>query len=275
MTGNFRSKPLAFAAPAAALVRTVPASYADCLRSEPVSIDPEKARAQAQNYARLLAACGVQVITLPGDEACPDACFIEDTAVVLNNELALITHMGAPSRWPESPPVIAALKAQGLHLLVLSAPASLDGGDVMRAGKTLFVGLSGRTNAAGAEVLAKTAGPLGMKVVTLPVAQGLHLKSLITLVRPDLAVVLKDSMPLDALAAAGLSWIETDEPAGANVLALGQRVIVSAAAHQTHARLARESGLELHSIDVSELHKGDGALTCLSLRIPPSGAWCA
>lgn len=266
-----------FSAPARALVRAVPASYARCLRREQVAVDPDRARAQVDEYARVLAASGVAVDTVATDEACPDACFIEDVAVVLDATLAVATRPGAPSRRAEVPPVTAALRARLARVDALSDDerATLDGGDVMRVDSTLFVGLTERTNPAGAAALARAARPLGLFTVPVPLTEGLHLKSVMSLVAPGLVVVLAGAPGQDLLRARGARVLEVDEPAGANVLALGPLVLVSAAAPRTLARLAREPGIVPRRIDVSELHKGDGALTCLSLRIPPPGGWCA
>lgn len=265
-----------FTPPARALVRGVPDSYARCLRRERVDVDPARARAQVEEYASVLAACGVVVDALATDELCPDACFVEDTAVVLDASLALLTRPGAPSRRTEVLPVGAALRACVTRQVAMDddPAATLDGGDVLRVGDTFLVGLSERTNRAGADALARAARPLGLTVRAVPVGAGLHLKSVVTLAAPDLAVVTPE-VDQAALRALGVRCLLVDEPAGANVLALGQVVLVSSAAPRTAARLAREPGLDVRMIDVSELHKGDGALTCLSLRVPPPGAWCA
>ncbi len=265
--------PAVFGAPARALVRGVPASYARCLRREPVPVDPERARAQVDAYARALEACGVLVERLAPDESCPDACFIEDTAVVLDAETAFATRPGALSRRAEVPPVAARLRDR-LALESCDDTATIDGGDVLRIGDTLLVGLSERTNEAGARALARAASARGLAVVTVPVGEGLHLKSAITLVSPGCVVALPGAAGLDSVRTLGARVVEADEPQGANVLALGRIVLVSTAAPRTRRRLEREPGIELRSLDVSELHKGDGALTCLSLRVPAPGAWC-
>jgi len=260
-------------------MRAVPESYAHCLRREQVPVDPDRARSQVEGYARALRECGIPVETLPTDERCPDACFIEDTAVILDSTAAFVTRPGAPSRRSEVPPVAAALRKHLPGVAGLEeaqGEATLDGGDVMRIGDTLFVGLSERTNRAGADELAKAASAVGLSVVPLPVGEGLHLKSVMTLLTPDCIVALAGTPGLaDLERACGARCIEVDEPAGANVLALGSVVLVSASAPNTRARLLREPRLEVRVVDVSELHKGDGALTCLSLRVPRPGAWCA
>lgn len=266
--------PARFSAPAAALVRGVPASYVECLRAEPVPVDPARAAAQAEEYARVLERAGVRLVRLPADEASPDCCFVEDTAVVLSTELAMVTRPGAPSRRGEVRPVAAALRPMVIERVERVA-ATIDGGDVLRDGETLWVGLSERTNRDGAAALAQVAARLGLRVVEVPVGAGLHLKSAVTLLGPGRLVMLQGALDPAPFRAAGAEVIEVDEPAGGNVLALGGAVLVSSAAPATAERLRREPGVEVVTVDVSELHKGDGALTCLSVRIPPPGAWCA
>ena len=261
-----------FAAPERAWLRALPDSYPRCVRTTSEPIDVALARAQHAAYADALADAGVSVVVLETDERCPDAVFIEDTAVLLGPE-ALITVPGAPSRRAEVPPVAEALE-RSLALRRLSPPATLDGGDVLRVGDRLIVGLSERTSPAGALGLREVASPWGLTVDALPVAAGLHLKSALTLAAPDLLVAVRGAFDLGPLGAWGLQVLEVDEPMGGNVLALGPRVLVSASAPET-AALLRGQGLDVRVLNVSELHKGDGALTCLSLRQPPPGCWCA
>lgn len=266
---------LPFALPARVIVRHVADTYADCLRTDrSVAIDVAAARAQHARYVQTLVDLGVPIEALPGDAACPDGCFVEDAAVVLDR-VALSTRPGAAARRAEIPAVARALEA---HRVVhaMSDPATLDGGDVMRVGPTLFVGLSTRTNAAGVERLRAVAALDDVSVIAVEVTGGLHLKSACTLASPTTLVYdaeLLGDASLAPFRAAGLDCLAADESAGANVLALGNAVLVSAAAPRTAARLAR-LGLDVRPIDVGEMHKGDGALTCLSLRIAAPGAWC-
>ena len=259
-----------FAAPVRALVRAVPTAYRDCLRERPAAIDVPRAREQHAAYLAALRAAGLTIDLLPADEAHPDCCFVEDTAVILDGA-TLITNPGAPSRRGECPAIAAAL-APHLELQTMTAPAHLDGGDVLRIGDTLYVGRSSRTDAAGIAALAAFAEPHRLTVRSVPLAAGLHLKSVVTLVDPHTLVLLADTV--DPTAFTGLEILETREPPGANVLALGSRVLVAAAAPQTAARLTAH-GLDVVVLDISEFTRGDGAFTCLSLRIPAPGHWCA
>lgn len=265
--------PPEFAAPARAYLRAVPDSYDRCLRSEPLPIDVPRARAQHASYAEALRAAGVEVALLEADEGCPDCCFVEDTALVLGAERALSTRPGAEGRRAEVGPVGAALQER-LRVAPFGPGGTLDGGDVLRVGQTLFVGRSSRTDETGVARLRQVAAEVGLEVVALSVAGGLHLKSVVTLLAPGRLVALREGIALEPLRARGLECLEVDEPAGANVLALGPIVLVSAAAPATAELLAGQPGLEVRAVAVDEFHKGDGALTCLSLRVPPPGGWC-
>lgn len=261
-----------FHAPHTAIVRDVPDAYQHCLRSGELAPDVALARLQHRGYVAALASAGVGVLHIPADEAHPDACFIEDTAVILGAH-ALISRPGAPSRRGECGPVAAALSAR-CELHTMAAPAILDGGDVLRAGPLLFVGMSRRSDAAGARSLAAVAAREGLELRTVPVAAGLHLKSAVTLIDEHTLVLHDGAIDPAPLRAAGFDLLRVAEPAGGNVLALGRRLLVSADAPAT-AALLRSRGHDVTSLDVSEFHRGDGALTCLSLRLPPPGMWCA
>jgi dimethylargininase len=266
---------MTFAAPSTVLVRPISARFADCLRSDGAGpIDVSSARAQHASYVRALRDLGLAVEVVPADDDAPDCCFIEDTAVVTGAH-ALATRPGAPSRRVEVEPVATAL-ARSCTVHRMAPPATLDGGDVLRIGARLFVGLSARTNREGARALAEVAALDGLEVVVLEVRGGLHLKSSCTLASASVLVfdprVLGDE-EIQALRGAAASLVAALEPAGANVLALGDAVLVSSAAPRTAADL-RARGLDVRVVDVAEMHKGDGALTCLSLRVPRAGAWC-
>jgi dimethylargininase len=262
-----------FAAPARALLREVPDSFLHALQHTPALLDAERARTQHASYATALREAGVRVEVLAADEACPDCCFVEDVALVLSDIRGIVTRPGAASRRSAGPPVTAALASGSLTLTQLEAPATLDGGDVLRAGARLFVGVSSRTNREGVAQLTGQAGAAGLSVVPVTLGQGLHLKSVVTLLDPGSVVLLRGALDAAPFHDAGLEPVVVDEPAGANVLALGARVLVSAAAPRTADALSSR-GHDVRAVDVSELHKADGALTCLSLRVPPPGAWC-
>lgn len=225
-------------------------------------IDVERAAAQHEAYERTLAALGCAVVSLSEEPELPDAVFLEDTAVVVD-EVAVITRPGAASRRAETASVATALAAYR-RLATIEAPATLDGGDVLRLGRRLFVGVSGRTNAAGIAQLRAALAPYGYTVEAVPVHGCLHLKSAVTQVAPD--AVLVNPAWVDAAAFPGFTPIPVDpgEPFAANALLLGNAVVYPEAFPATAAALAG-AGVALATVDVSELAKAEGAVTCCSL----------
>jgi dimethylargininase len=262
-----------FAAPARVLLRLVPETYHRCVRTGAGEIDVAAAQAQQGSYWDVLEQLGITVAVMEGDEDYPDCCFIEDTAVILD-EHVLVTRPGNASRQGEVDDVALWLSQQRRTVVRMEPPATLDGGDVLRIANTLFVGRSARTSDAGIDLLREVARRDGLEVVPVQVHEGLHLKSSLTLLDPQRVLCRADAADLAPLRARGIACIEAPEPAGANVLALGEAVIASDAAPRT-ADLIEELGFRIYTGDVRELHKGDGGLTCLSLRFPPPGCWCA
>lgn len=262
------------ATPGHAIVRPPSTSYASCIREDATaSIDIALARTQHAGYVAALRDAGIVVDILPELPDAPDATFVEDTAIVLDT-CALVTRPGARTRRAEVAS-IAAVIGDRRTLTIMPPPGTIDGGDVMRVGRRLVVGLSQRTDRAGAEALARVAATDGITVVTVDVPSGLHLKSACSVVTPELVVVhgeLADALrrELDP----SIELLRVPEPAGANVLGFGDRVLVSSAAPRT-AALLDARGLRVQAVDLSQIHLGDGALSCLSLRFAPSGqAWC-
>jgi len=238
------------------------------------TIDVALAREQHELYVAALEAFDFDVRRLETDPAFPDSVFIEDTAVVLDRHNAVITRPGAPSRQGETEAVASALAAD-MELYRMTAPATLDGGDVLRVANRLFVGLSTRTNQAGAELIQRAAERLEIETTIVSLPKGLHLKSAASIA--DSRTLLYDAsvgLELAPFRHAGLDCVAALEPAGGNVLALASgRVLVSAAAPRT-ADMLEARGMTVVSLALSEFHKADGALTCCSIRIPPKSGWC-
>lgn len=232
-----------------AIVRPPSAAYARCLREKPVPIDVAKAALQHAGYVAALRACGVEVEALPPEPDLPDACFVEDTAVIVGDR-ALIARPGAPVRRPELASIEQRLSKT--HRCVRLEEGTLDGGDVMILGRVAYVGLSTRTNAVAA------LGRL-LDLDARPVTVGaLHLKSIATPIG-ERTILAEPGLRFD-----DFEVVTTDEPHGANVLWLGRHILVSAAAPRT-ARLLAKRGLDVRVVDVGEFHKGDAGVTCLSL----------
>lgn len=231
------------------------------------AIDHARAAAQHEQYCDRLEQLGLTVVRLPADEAFPDGCFVEDTAVVLV-EVAIVTTLGAVSRRGETPAIETAL-ANYRHIERLSPPATLEGGDVLVIGKRIFVGRTTRTNDQGIAALGRIAGPHGYAVTPVDVPGCLHLKSAVTALDDDTLLVSRTLLEAGGLAAlSALRVIEVDarEPGAANVLRVRGQIWAHAGFPHTLERLAR-AGFAVTPIDIGELVKAEAALTCLSLLL--------
>lgn len=247
-----------------ALTRSVSGSFGRCelTHLERTAIDLERARQQHAAYEVCLAELGCEIRRLPEEPDLPDAVFIEDTAVILD-EIAIATRPGVPIRRDEVASVARAL-AFVRPVAAIPAPATLDGGDVLRVGRKIFVGRSDRTNREGFAALKAVASPLGYEVREAPVRGCLHLKSAMTAVA--VGVLLINPEWTDPTRFAGFEFIEIDpsEPFAANALLVGESVLYPAAFPRTAERLAKR-GIPIRTVDVSELAKAEGAVTCCSL----------
>ena len=249
-----------------ALVRSVPDALARCeLTHLPrVSIDAAKAREQHAGYERALALLGCEVCRVPATPELSDSAFVEDAAVVLD-EVAIITRPGVGSRRGECASVAEAL-APYRDLQCLSAPATLDGGDVLRLGHTLYVGVGGRTNRAGIEQLSRMVGDLGYEVRPVEVRGCLHLKSAATELASGLVLVNPAWVDERTFRGHKAMEVDSEEPFAGNVLRIGGSVLAAAAHVRTNARL-RSAGLRVHTVDVAELAKAEAGVTCCSLIV--------
>ena len=229
-------------------------------------IDADLAREQHRGYCVALGRLGCDVRELPATSDLPDGVFVEDRAIVLD-EVAVITRSAAISRRDETPSVEAALRAYR-PIEHITAPATLDGGDVLRLGRALFVGLTPRTNTKAVTQLRERLAPHGYTVCAVPVHGSLHLKSGCSVLGPDLLVVNRDWVDVDAILAtvASVRFVAVDprEPRGGNHLLLGDTVLAPTSCPRTVERI-RELGVTVETVDVSELEKAEAGVTCSSL----------
>ena len=242
-----------------AVTREVSPALGDCELSyvERVAIDVPQARAQHHEYQRTLEALGCRVLTLPAEPQLADSVFVEDVAIVLD-DVAILTRPGAASRRSEVASVGALLG--GYRKL----PGTLDGGDVLHVGRTLYVGQSARSNADGIAQLRTLLAGRGYTVQGVPTQGCLHLKSAVTQLADD--TLLLQPAWVDRGRFSDFRVIEVDpaEPHAANVLRIGDALVMPASFPRTRQRLL-DAGFQVTSVDVSELQKAEGAVTCCSL----------
>jgi dimethylargininase len=227
-------------------------------------IDTGRAAAQHREYRRALADCGARVVLLPAADGLPDSVFVEDTAVVLD-ELAILTSPGVASRRAEVPliePEIARHRA----VARIKPPATLEGGDVLRVGRRLFVGLSPRTNRAGIETLRALTAPHGYEVVPVELRDCLHLKSACTAADDETILFNPAWVDDETFGQYEAVNVHPAEPWAANTVRVGTSLLVGAAFPRTAEALARR-GLNVRPVDVSEFAKAEGGLTCMSLIV--------
>lgn len=225
-------------------------------------IDVALAREQHHAYEQVLRDLGCRIESLPEQPELADSVFVEDTAVVLD-EVAVITRPGAASRRAETASIAAAL-GKYRDLVRIESPGTLDGGDVLRVDRTLYVGASSRSSASGIERLGALLLPFGYRVLPVAVQGCLHLKSAVTQVGADQLLI--NSRYVQRAQFPGMRFIEVDEaePLAANALMLGSEVIYSDS-HPRTAELLRRQGIRLHTVAMSETEKAEGAVTCCSL----------
>jgi dimethylargininase len=235
----------------------------------PVAIDYQAARRQFSAYGQALQECGCEVRTLSVNLRFPDSAFIEDTAIVLD-EVAVCASMGVESRRGETPGIAAALR--GLHdWAQIELPATIEGGDVLRVGHTILVGISGRTNAAGLEALSAITAPFGYRLQPVSVRQCLHLKTACTAL-PDGCLLANPAWVAESdLEGFKVIRVPAAEPWGANVLSVRGTVLV-ADAHPQTAELVCRLGFPVKTVELTEFAKAEGGATCLSLLFPRSAA---
>jgi dimethylargininase len=226
------------------------------------AIDLSNAREQHRAYEQLLEKLGARIISLPAEPNLPDSMFVEDPAIVLD-ELAVILPLGTESRRPEAASLAEAL-SKFRKIEYVTSPGTLEGGDVLRVDRKLFVGLSSRTNAEGIRQLAAILAPHRYEVISVPVTGCLHLKSALTYVGRN--ILLANRAWFDTKPFAGYDWIDVapEEPHAANALAIAGTVIFPASFPRTHACL-ESRGFRVAPLDISELQKAESGLTCSSL----------
>ncbi|HEX9755700.1 MAG TPA: hypothetical protein VGA42_08315 [Gemmatimonadales bacterium] len=249
-----------------AVTRMPPRTIVDCeltyLQRQP--IDFERALAQHRAYCERLEHLGARVLTLPADERYPDSAFVEDTALVLD-ELIILTCPGAPSRRGEIDLIAPAL-APFRPLERISLPATLDGGDVVRMGRVLHVGLSGRTNTEGVQALERLSAPHGYRVIPVPFDGCLHLKSGCTALDEETVLINPAWVNPARFAEYQVLAVEDGEPWAADVLPVAGMILMNSSSPRTIERVEAK-GYRVRAVDITEFMKAEAGVTCLSLLV--------
>ena len=251
-----------------AITRDVSPRFSECeiTHIERAPIDLETARAQHHEYVLVLKRLGCEVVELPAEADLPDSVFVEDTAIVLP-EVGVITRPGADSRKPETESIAQAL-APLKKLVFLREPASLDGGDVLVLGKKIYVGLSTRSNQEAVDQLNTLLNEYGYSATGVMMRDCLHLKTAVTRVDEETLLINKSWIDAHHFNDFRLIEVDPEDPFAANCLPLGEAIIFPTAFPRTRTKL-EAAGYRVAAVDVSELAKAEGAVTCCSLIIPP------
>ncbi len=248
-----------------ALVRIPASNLAEGIvtHGERKLIDPELADQQWDAYVAALTTAGWRTVEVPPADKQADSVFVEDTAVLFDHT-AVITLPGAESRRGEVAGTESALRELGLDIVRISEPGTLEGGDVLKVGTTVYVGRSERTNAEGVRQLRAFVAPLGYTVVAVPVSNALHLKSVATAL-PDGTVIgfleaIEDVSIFDR-------FIPVPEREGATLVIAGPDHVIMSASAPESVSLVEDLGYRVTTVDISEFEKLDGSITCLSVRV--------
>ena len=247
--------------PRRAIVRKPGDNYTGCLSTHPLhhTVSVEKARDQHATYCEILKELGLELIRVPRDDARPDSCFVEDNAVVENNK-ALICRMAKPSRRGEQP-AVAAMLEELMPVKWVMEPATIEGGDVVHVEGKLICGITDRTNLDG---VAQMKEWLDVPVSTIFDPSIMHLKSYVTYLGKGIMIATEKYSLHPALEGFHILVPPVKEEYAADTLAIGDTVLM-AEGYDIVQQMVKEVGFEVISLDVSEIQKCDGALTCLSI----------
>ena len=230
---------------------------------ERTAADPELAARQHAAYVEALADAGWAIHEAPAADELPDSAFIEDTMVVCD-DLAVLARPGAAERRPEVAGAEAAVRELGLEIARIEDPGTLDGGDVLQVGDTVYVGCGGRTDGEGIRQLGAHLATRGRTVVPVPLGAVLHHKSAVTAL-PDGTIICADPSLLDTSPLAPVRAVP--EASGAHVVLLGERRVLMAASAPGTAELLDDWGYDVVAVDIGEFERMEGCVTCLSVLL--------
>jgi dimethylargininase len=227
-------------------------------------VNAELAQRQWDGYVCAMRDAGWTTHEVPAAPECPDSVFVEDTVVVYG-DLAVVCRPGADERWPEVPAAEDAVRSQGYRVVRIEAPGTLDGGDVLKHGGTVWVGVGGRTNTEGIAQLREHLDPFGVDVVAVPLTKALHLKSAVTAL-PD-GTIIGWQPVVDDPGVWGDRFLAVPEEPGAHVVLLEDDTLLMSSAAPRTAELFERRRHRVIAVDISEFEKLEGCVTCLSVRL--------
>lgn len=230
---------------------------------ERTPVDAKLAQAQWDGYVSALQGNGWDTVEVNPAPDCPDSAFVED-AVVVYERTAVIARPGAVERAPETPATEAAVAALGYTVIRIQAPGTLDGGDVLKVGQTVYVGNGGRTNGEGIRQLRAILTPLGARVIGVPMTKALHLKSAVTAL-PDGTVI--GYPPIVEDPSIFPHFLPMPDEGGAHVVLLGEDRLLMASSSPASAERLASLGWRPVIVDIGEFEKLEGCVTCLSVRL--------
>jgi len=245
-----------------AIVRPVPDSYDQCVRTGTETIDVPLAKKQHKDYCEALQKLGLKLVWAKGDNSLPDSCFVEDTAFILG-EKAVICNIKVKSRAKEVVEVAKVLETLK-DVCYIKPPATIDGGDVLNIENRVFVGLTKRTNMHAVRQLKEIVRNDGLEVTSVKIGKVLHLKSACTYVGDDHVIVAEGCFDLDVLEGYNKIMVPKGEERAADCLSVNGTVLVAKGYPKT-VKLVESEGFTVKELSISEFRKGDGALTCLSI----------
>ena len=228
--------------------------------------NPEEAKAQHQSLRELAAEAGAEVINLPELAEHPNSVFTRDTALVTPDGLIHL-RMGLPSRRGEEDWMAQNLLNLGLEKIArIQAPGTVEGGDIILAGKVAFVGFSPRSNQAGVSQIKPILERAGYQVRIVPTpSPHLHLGGMMSLLTPEDVICTSDWNFQEYLSGFKTHVLPAKEPTSANVISFGEGELVVEASSQETADLLDQAGFKIHLLNLSEFVKGSGGPTCLIL----------
>ncbi len=230
---------------------------------ERTPVDADLALQQWHGYVAALEAHGWHTVPVAAAPDCPDSAFVEDTMVVFR-DVAVLARPGADERKPEVPAAADAIRALGYRIVEIEAPGTLDGGDVLKVGSTIYVGRGGRTNTEGIAQLAAAFEPIGATIVTVPLTKVLHLKSAVTAL-PDGTIIGWEPAIDDVTIFPNL--LAMPEESGSHVVILDDHTLLISTDCPQSAALLEARGYTVVKVDISEYIKLEGCVTCLSVRL--------